>query len=221
MKKVITLCAAVLMNMAVMAQVDETFQFVDANGTVVPDGSVITVSVVEDDGFGSLEMKVPLFLRNSSGQETAVGIYETIDDMPNGMWQTCVLGNCVSLTKTGYSSKAVVAGDQPDMDLQTEWFPEGGQYATWQATLQIHIFNVESKESFGQNVKTVGDQVTAYGPQVTVRFQYADPASVSQLRADGSAVREVYDLQGRLSGCSAGLRIVRRADGTVGKVLQR
>ena len=61
---------------------DQTFVFVDDQGNIVPDGSVITVAAINDEG----QMVVPLKVKNVEGDGAAVSMYETIDALPNGGW---------------------------------------------------------------------------------------------------------------------------------------
>lgn len=208
MKKLFTLCAAALLGIGAFAQVDETFQFVDADGNVVTDGTVITVSERNEAG----QMVVPLYVKNASGQKAAVSMYETIDAKPNGEWQTCAFGNCMTLDETGYSPKNIMAADY-NADIQTEWIPEEGGYATWEATLQIHVFNIVSRMQFGQVIEQPGDEIIGYGPKVTVRFEYKDPDAPQgqqlwwgyvgendEVSAVGVAAAETYDCASFFSG---------------------
>ena len=171
---------AVLMGMTgskVLASPSSAIEFVDANGNIVADGSVITISEMNEEG----QMVVPLFVKNTSGQKAAVALYEIIDGMPHGEWQTCAFGNCMILSETGYSPKNIVPADY-HASIQTEWIPEEGSYATWEATLQIHVFNIVSKSQFGQLIEQAGDEIIDYGPTVTIRFEYEDP---SNIKVDG------------------------------------
>ena len=172
MKKLFTLCIAMLLTAMAQAQVDETFQFVDAQGNVVADGTTIVINQVNDEG----QMSIPLTVKNVSGEKAAVSLYETIDAMPNGEWQTCAFGNCMKLSETGYSPKSIVNEDY-STDIQTEWIPEAGKYATWEATLQVHVFNITQVSRFGQVMENVGNEIIGYGPTVTVRFEYKDTQS--------------------------------------------
>ncbi|MBQ9645848.1 MAG: hypothetical protein IJV24_05790, partial [Prevotella sp.] len=188
MKKFFTLCASLLLSFGAFAQdVDlESFVFTDLEGNEVADGSTIVVSKINKEG----QMVVPLKVVNKSGEKQAVSMYENIDAMPNGGWQTCAFGNCMQLTSTGYSPKNVMSDDY-NADIQTEWMPVVGQYATWEATLQIHIFNITYKTSFGTKVETAGNEIIAYGPKVTVRFAYEpeihilSPVSTEELGQGG------------------------------------
>lgn len=175
MKKFFTLCASLLLSFGAFAQdVDlESFIFTDLEGNEVKDGSTIVVNKINKEG----QMVVPLRAVNKSGEKQAVSMYENIDAMPNGGWQTCAFGNCMQLSATGYSSKSVMTEDY-NGSIETEWMPVVGQYGTWEATLQIHIFNITYKTSFGTKVETAGNEIIAYGPKVNVRFEYTESSSL-------------------------------------------
>lgn len=170
MKKLFTFCTAMLLAGMAFAQKDESFQFVDADGNVVANGATITVSEISEEGL----MIVPLYVKNVKGEKVAAAIHEVIDDMPHGTWTTCALGNCMVLSETGYSAKSIVEAGY-NASIQTEWMPEEGKYATWDAKLQIHVFDIISKLRFGQIIEEAGSEVVGYGPVVTVRFEYSDP----------------------------------------------
>ena len=167
MKKIFTLIAALFaLSTAWADETDNTFQFTDLEGNPVADGSVITINTINEEG----QMIVPLKVKNLSGEKAAVSLFENIDAMPNGTWQTCAFGNCMQLTETGYSPKNVKDADY-DEGIQTEWIPEAGKYATWEATLQIHIFNIVTTTRFGETTESAGEEIIGYGPKVTVRFE--------------------------------------------------
>lgn len=188
---------------------DPTFVFVDDQGNIVPDGSVITVAVINEEG----QMVIPLKVRNVEGDGAAVSMYETIDELPNGEWQTCAFGNCMTLSESGYSPKNIISGDD-DNDIQTEWMPEQGKYATWTATLQIHVFNIITKTVFGLKQEVAGDEIIGYGPKVTVNFVYnSESAHIGSTSADHQP-KEYYNVRGqRIDGPKKGLNIVRLANG--------
>lgn len=228
MKKIFTLFAALLAlaTTAGAQEVDQTFQFTDLQGNVVADGTVITVQGINEEG----QMVVPLKVKKVKEGKVAVGMYENIDEKPveydeNGKvsdWQTCAFGNCMYLSESGYSSKSIV--DDSDegyhVDIQTEWMPAKGKYAEWTATLQIQLFNINSRTAFGRTIESAGDEIVGYGPKVTVRLVYsAQSSSVGSLKADSTPV-EYYNLCGeRIPGPKKGLNIVRLANGKTVKKL--
>ena len=206
MNKLFTLSAAMML--AVMggslggstatAQTDQTFQFIDAQGNAVPDGTTIVVSELNQQG----QMVIPLYVKNTSGERAAVSMYETIDNMPNGTWQTCAFGNCMALTGNGYSPKNIMEADY-NGDIETEWIPAEQGYATWEATLQIHVFNIVTQTRFGRTIETAGNEVIGYGPTITVRFEYNDSETLKgDVNADGSV--DVADISAVISVMAAG-----------------
>jgi len=199
---------------------DGTFQFVDAAGKVVPDGSTIEVNVAEKDDFGSILMKVPLQVQKVSDGAAAVALYETIDDMPNGSWQTCAFGNCMSLSQSGYSAKGIVT-DNSLKSIETEWLPVEGQYAEWTATLQIHLFNIQKETVFGQEMEVPGTLLIGNGPSVKVHFNYTAEAGIdTPARTVTATDNKIYTIDGRqATPATRGLVIVRSADGKTHKVV--
>lgn len=201
MKKFFFYCISMLMLGTVGAQaqivtdeeLDETFQFVDELGNVVANGSTIVVTEINKEG----QMIVPLYVKNVAGEKVAVSMYEDLSQQPNGGWQTCAFGNCMNLEKSGYSAKSIVAEDY-NADIQTEWIPVAGQYATWEAKLQIHIFNITTKMQFGTPVQQPGNEIIGYGPVVTVRFEYKDPDAQDEAITVnmGSYSSDKYSAQG-------------------------
>lgn len=196
---------------------DQTFVFVDDQGNIVPDGSVITVAAINDEG----QMVVPLKVKNVEGDGAAVSMYETIDALPNGGWQTCAFGNCMTLSATGYSAKNIISGTDAS-DIQTEWMPEQGKYATWTATLQIHVFNIITKTVFGMKQEVAGEEIIGYGPKVTVNFVYnSESAHISGTAADHQP-KEYFNVRGqRIDGPQKGLNIIRLANGKTIKTINK
>lgn len=208
MKKIFTLFVSLLLCMAATAQgtVDDKFVFTDLEGNTVADGSVIVVSEVNEEG----QMVVPLKVKNVSGDRAAVSMYENINAKPSGTWQTCAFGNCMELEESGYSQKNIEPADY-EASIQTEWIPEQGKYATWEATLQIQVFSIEQRMSFGDVVDVAGEEIIGYGPKVTIRFEYKDPseqasqvwwgnADVSGISGLGVSNPETYDCASFFAG---------------------
>ena len=219
MRRIFTLIVALFALTATgwAQELDGTFVFIDEAGNVVPDGTVITVKAINEDG----QMVVPVKVKNMSGEKAAVSMYENIDAKPSGNWQTCAFGNCMNLDETGYSAKNVVPGEY-DEGIQTEWMPESGKYASWTATLQIQVFNIVTKSVFGRLTEQAGDEITGYGPKVTVNFVYdAESAHIEHAQTD-SHPQEYFNLRGqRTSGLQKGLNIVKQANGKTIKRIVR
>ena len=181
MKKIFTLCMSLLLMGTVHAQIvtgeelDETFVFTDLEGNEIADGATIVVKELNDEG----QMVIPVKVKNVAGEKAAVSMYEDISKKANGEWQTCAFGNCMTLSASGYSPKNIMAADFFG-DIETEWIPAAGSYATWEARLQIHVFNITKKTVFSQTIEAAGDEIIGYGPTITVRFEYTDPSAQQQ-----------------------------------------
>lgn len=219
MKKLYTtILSLLLVATAAQAQeVDNRFQFTDLDGNPVANGTTITVNTIDAEG----QMVVPLKVKNTSGERQAAGIFETLDDMPEGTtMKTCAFGDCLMLQETAYSSKKIVEADY-NTSIETEWLPTIGEYATWTATYQIHVFSIVEETKFGQTTEKPGPFVTGEGPTVTVKFVYADPASVGSIANNEKlSVSKRYATDGSLLSAPAkGINILRMSNGDVRKVV--
>jgi len=204
--------------------VDQTFVFTDEQGNIVPDGTEILVNAINEEG----QMIVPLKVKNVAGVKAAVSMYENIDEKPVvndeygkvADFSTCAFGNCMLKAETGYSAKSIVADDY-DMNIQTEWLPQQGQYATWTATLQIHLFDIVKKTVFGRTTENPGNEVIAYGPKVTVKFVYdAQSAHIGSMMTENAVTQEYYNVRGqRIMTPSKGLNIVKMSNGKTIKII--
>lgn len=183
---------------AASAQTDDTFQFVTADGTVVPDGSTIPVTATEEDELsGKVEMKSGLYVkynRESGGAYLSVGYSVSA---PNGDVQLCFPINCSTITGTGETGGgAIKAGDDPK-DLQTEWFPTAYGTATVVYTIK-HYEYAGMRESLGL-MTPVYDYVSDCST-VTVNYEYKDPASIINGVSAGITPLSTtyYDMAGRV-----------------------
>ena len=223
MKRIFTLiCLACCVLCTALAQdVDETFQFVfrfGDNDYVLPDGERVSFKFYKGDE----KADVPFMVKNISGKKVAASMYETIDEMPGGTWQTCAFGNCMQLDASGYSSKSIVDADYFE-SIATEWIPATIPFATWEATLQIHLFNIVSETKFGTVIERAGDQLIGRGPTLTIRFEcFDDSEGIRSADATpGVSVDTIHDLNGRQhKGLVKGVNIVRTSQGKTYKVIR-
>lgn len=232
MKKVFTLCMALLAlsSMPAMAQddneeIDNTFQFYHAeiNGndttwTQLHDGDVYTANVAEEDDFGFAQIMSGLYVRNISSDDATARVHMTIQDLPSGQIQFCMLGQCNMYNKIGEDNAKggiIPAGNYDDMLL--EW-TDITSHGTATITLQVN-------PAVG---RTVGFKTnyfdTGVGPKITVNFVYADPTGINSVNADSKntgKVSAIYNLRGeQLSQLQKGVNIVRYADGTTKKIIE-
>ena len=223
MKKLFTLCAAMLMGSAMaFGQVDQTFQFVDKDGNVVADGTTWTVSEKVEDLAIGLMIPSELSVKNTSGEDANVAVDFQVTQISGGAFQICFPSNCLSRTdvteveETGALEMA--AGEVKDM--ATEWVvkpfsSDVEATGTCTATVQLKVME-QIEGSFRYEVK-------AYGPKITLVFSNNGTTGIGSVEAvGGKKVEAYYSLSGRrLSVPQKGLNIVKFADGTARKVVVR
>lgn len=209
MRKLFTIALLVLAGtISAWAQADNTFRFVDKDGKEVPDGTVLTITETEDDGWGGVMMKTGLYIKSSQSGTVYGSMAYTIDEIDNGAFQVCFPENCTSQERVG--EYETPAGEVKTEDIQAEWIPDG--YGTARVTLQPKTYKynaVTKKYTF------VGD-----GPKVTIHFTYSDPAGVPGTAADGKKEVGRYTMDGRkMAHPQKGINIVKTDDGKAHKVL--
>lgn len=237
MKKIFTLCFALFSAVAMFAQETKgMFEFATADGTVVPSGTVITKSDVEDftepeDGYDTKQISTGLFVKpiktDLKGEKLCVKLRVDVEEIDHGSIAFCLLGNCSSAIKKGtYESNGGFV-DKLD-DLQTEWMigtdeeTYKAMYGEAKAKLTLVACRKVSlgKDQFGVEhfkYEDVGDCST-----VTVHFVYnekstginginnADATVVARYAADGT----------RLSAPQKGLNIVKLSNGKTVKYIK-
>lgn len=237
MKKIFTLCFALFSAVAMFAQETKgMFEFATADGTVVPSGTVITKSDVEDftdpeDGEDKMQIPTGLFVKpiktDLNGEKLAVKLRVDVENIDHGSITFCPLGSCSSPNDTGtYESNGGFV-DKLD-DLATEWVigndeeTHKAMYGEAKAKLTLVACRKVSlgKNQFGIEqfkYENVGDCST-----VTVHFIYnekstgingisnADATVVARYAADGT----------RLSAPQKGLNIVKLSNGKTVKYIK-
>lgn len=237
MKKIFTLCIALFSAVAMFAQETKgMFEFATADGTVVPSGTVITKSDVEDftepeDGEDNMQIPTGLFVKpiktDLNGEKLAVKLRVDVENIDHGSIKFCPLGSCSSANDKGtYESNGGFV-DKLD-DLATEWVI-GNDEETYKAmygeakaklTLVACRKVSQGKDQSGIEqfkYENVGDCST-----VTVHFIYnekstgingisnADATVVARYAADGT----------RLSAPQKGLNIVKLSNGKTVKYIK-
>lgn len=237
MKKIFTLCVALFAAVSMFAQETKgMFEFATADGTVVPSGSVITKSDVEDfsdpeEGVDNMQIPTGLFVKpiktDLNGEKLCVKLRVDVEKIDHGSIAFCLLGSCSSARSEGtYESNGGFV-EQLD-DLQTEWMigtdeeTDKAKYGEAKAKLTLVVCRKVSqgKDQFGIEqfkYEDVGESST-----VTVKFVYnekstgingisnADATVVARYAADGT----------RLSAPQKGLNIVKLSNGKTVKYIK-
>lgn len=208
-------CTALSANAQFSTDIDHSMEFVDAEGNIVADGSVIDRNEVEETDFGDLQISSGLYAKNTTDEIVGVGVQLTFASFPSGSFQHCFPGSCVvsqpSSANTSYIQGPLASKAGTTESLQSEWLVEEGEYGTCTVTYQFKIYEADPI--------TWEWNFSADGPSVTVNYIYTDPAGVDANIAEKALGSVSYhDLSGRTVSNPAGGVYVKRmtyADGTV------
>lgn len=173
------------------AQTDGTFQFVNADNEIVPDGSTCTFNAALDEDWGEIMAAIDLSVKNTSDASAYVSMSVQTEALPGGHVQVCFPMECVSSIPANFTSGSAALGSGETRPLNSEWFAAEGKYGTAVMTMQLHV--MEQKGTFPNFTYTV----KADGPKIKVNCIYSDPAGISGMTADRNATVNVYDLTGK------------------------
>lgn len=205
MKKIFTLLLFMLLGTMTFAQ--QNYVFADKDGHVIENGAVVTRTEAEDDGFNVL-VKSGLYLKNVDAPSNYTATVKAqITRIENGTVQLCFPINCLSSNRVGlFGSDEKAALEQGEVkNLMSEWLPD----AYGECIVEYTVQNYQG--AFPKNKYTV-----------TVKYQYADPTGIEQVRNGQSAGCQYFDLTGHQSkSAQRGLNIVRSSDGRVYKYIRR
>ncbi|MDO4159813.1 MAG: hypothetical protein Q4D41_05115 [Prevotellaceae bacterium] len=196
MKKIFALCLVLFAGTSVFAQEDVTniFQFCDADGNVIENGSVLTRDEIEEYPFGSVDFDNSVIVPSGLYMKTTdadagyyVGISYTISEISRGSHQICFPITCISERTAGtYDTSKGQIAEGALSDMQTEWLTGG--YGTCTVTYTIHVYEYASLGRYNE----VGE-----GSTITVNYVYADPAGIESTEAGKTVVSsKYYDLNG-------------------------
>ena len=223
MKKIFTFCLSLLVGcIAAHAQistpVDETFQFVDAEGNVIPNGTRVVRNIVADDGF----IYADVLIANKSEAGAFHSLTGTVKSISGTAEAQCCyaptgeIGTCFPLNNEGatFTTKTFLSPVGAAYDSQTECAV--GENSSCELELQITKYDVE----IGEAGVMAGD--TPYpGSKITILFT-TDPAAgidgVTTTESNEIVARYTLDGQ-KLSAPQKGINIVKYADGRTAKVM--
>ena len=216
MKKIFTLAMLLVLGLGTSfaqdEEIDNTLQFVDAQGAVVPDGSEITRTEVEDNGM-DLQISTGLSVKNTSTEPVGTKCEFNVLELPTGSVNCCFPMACMSAPKTGtFNTMGGSLDASETRDFQTEWIGFE-QYGKAKATFQLLICELDAKFRPGD--------VIANGPKITVNFVYSDPTGINgRTKVTVNRVAERYNAAGaRIYAPVKGINILKMEDGSVKKVL--
>ncbi|MCD7714128.1 MAG: hypothetical protein LUI08_04280 [Prevotella sp.] len=217
MKKItlLLIAAAFLCTTANADDINTSLQFAYSDGTIVPDGSEITVtSAIEAEFTGEIELPSGLYILNTTDDTCGVGMTITVSRLDNGALQYCLLGTCKSTTELLNNVSAgtglLKAGAMDD--LMTEYIPT--DYGTCTATLTIGVYEA--------GIIGAGNYI-GEGPTITVNFVYDDTSlGITDVAVADSEITGYYSVSGeKLSAPQKGVNIVKYANGQTVKTINK
>lgn len=219
MKKFFTLCLSLMMGcLAVGAQdIDETFQFTDAEGNVIPNGTKLVCNHVEDNYMGIPGYKFidsGVYVKNTSGTVAFVGAQGNIVSMENASLSFCWPTACQNFDAPAAFTTASEGGPSSYFkSIATEMFPKG-DVASCELELQLLKYD---------NVGGQAGPVGTPGSKITILFTTDPTAGVDGVTVAGSSEEVArYTLDGRrLTAPQKGVNIVKYADGRTVKVVEK
>lgn len=217
MKKIFTLAACMFASTTVLfAQ-----EFVDAEGTVIPDGSTITATKVTNDGTYGKIINSGLYVKTD--KNCYLNVAYTVN-ASSGTVQLCFPGSCQTIAGTGENGQAPVKASDTAYNLQSEWLVDGVSYGTTATvTYQLKSWTYYEEELLIMG-KPTGQMIHKYKDpieesKVTVIYKYEDPAGINGTEMSMMPVAtSYYDMAGRMmKALGKGLFIKKAtmADGTV------
>ena len=229
MKKLFTLFAAVLLGSVVsFAQTDNSFQFVDAEGNVIADGTTWhAYGTEEDPAYGPI---VPsgISVKSTVDSTSFCAVDYQVTQISGGSFLICFPVNCIFNDKV----TDVISTNSGEMaaglvqDIKTEWAikPYGTPTTatgTCTATVQLKTMRqVQTGEIMGFPIYDY--ELIGMGPKITIVFHNDGTADGIDGVAteNGAKVEAYYNLGGvRLGAPQKGLNIVKYTDGTTKKIV--
>lgn len=217
MKKFYTIALSLIACLTSMqAQTDPTFVFTQGeDGPALADGATIDISEVEEDAFGDKMISSGLYLKNVSSSAASFKLEVAITQLPSGYIMHCYPGQCVPkynvetfVTDGSYGVlKAGMSGS-----LASEWYV--GSYGKAVVSYRPMVYDV----TFDDDMNPVYT-FRAYGPTVTVNYNYNDPTGIDNAAAAGDVAGVTYyDMCGREVSKPAGGVFVKKTVDAGGNV---
>ncbi len=201
MKKTFTLAICLMASVASFAQATaDSFVFQDAEGNVVPDGSVLTRTELVEDPFDKDYISSGMYVVNTTPDAAYLKIESNVTQLPAGTTHSiCFPGNCITHTEVGTYESREVEGEKAGTrnDMKAEWIPES-VYGTCTVTYTIKEYAFEGMEPNSFGIPTAKYSFVGNGPSITINYVNVDPAGIDHTTAEtGVASTVYYDLQGR------------------------
>lgn len=219
MKKIFTLCFALLCAMTSFAQ-DEAkgmFDFCDKDGNVIASGSTITVDELEDMGY-AYQVNTGLYAKQNvkeyDGSPVAVSLGINVERIDHGDVQYCFPGTCKVINWVGEeaSDPGVMATDIAS--IATEWLPgldDDDNPLAGEVNMTLTLLAYTGSVCLGESSTVTVNLISNSATGVKGITDNAAVTEVARFAADGS----------RLSAPQKGLNIVKLSNGKTIKYINK
>ena len=167
MKKSVIIAVGLLMGLVAQAQDGFPLQFVGNDGEIIPDGTVLNLTDIEEDFFGDLQMPSGISVMNVGDEMVYGGATYTIIAITNGRFQTCFPLYCMTQEEVGT-------------------YETGDGDGTCFVTYQLQTYRKVGKNYFPDED----------GPTITLRFA-TDPDGLGSIKGDKGQSVTYYGLSGQ------------------------
>lgn len=180
--------------------------FVDAQGKVIPNGTMVILNAVKDAMFppGWKEIAGEVYIKNTSDKKLTVTLYSRINNIDEGNVTVCALGGCTPVEEgnsTEIGSQPLLAGSERESIAIEHTY---GHSEKGSITLKLTTKESES----GQQIE---------GLSITIKFD-TDPTAIAGVASQKGLTYDVFNTQGTLlykqltslAGLPKGLYLVRQ-----------
>jgi len=160
--------------------------FVDAQGKVIPNGTMVILNAVKDAMFppGWKEIAGEVYIKNTSDKKLTVTLYSRINSIDGGSVTVCALGGCTPLdgdNSTEIGSQPLLAGSERE-SIAIEHTYEHSE----KGSITLKLTTKESES--GQQIE---------GPSITIKFD-TDPTAIAGVASQKGLTYDVFNTQGSL-----------------------
>ena len=180
--------------------------FLDEQGRVIPNGTVVVLNKAKDAMFppGWKEIAGEVYIKNMSDKNLTVTLFSRINSVDEGNVKVCALGGCTPLEEdnsTEIGSQILFAGSEKE-SIAIEHTYERSEKGS--ITLKLTTKESDSEQQIE-------------GPSITIKFD-TDPTAIAEVASQKGLTYDVFNTQGTLlykqltslAGLPKGLYLVRQ-----------
>lgn len=160
--------------------------FVDAQGKVIPNGTMVVLNAVKEAMFppGWKEIAGEVYIKNTSDKKLTVTLFSRINSIDEGNVTVCALGGCTPLdgdNSTEIGSQPLLAGSERE-SIAIEHTYEHSEKGS--ITLKLTIKESDSEQQIE-------------GLSITIKFD-TDPTAIAGVASQKGLTYDVFNTQGML-----------------------